>query len=264
MDILEIKDFDPIVSFSNIHSVHSGTIWDRFIYDFELVLIIEGELIFKYDNSQEIVFRAGDILLITPEQHHILYHTKNGPETIISCIHFEFLKGNLFSNKDYSLKREIPIKIETKGDPEIRQLFRKCFDTYSAFSSYKELLLSTILKEILIRVFEYSEGNKKEILSLRMNKMLYYIKKNYNKNITRKKISERFNLAPEYINALFKQELGITPTQYLHRERINRAYIFLSQEKLSVKEVAEKVGFYDQAHFSRTFKKILNISPSKV
>ena len=54
-----------------------------------------------------------------------------------------------------------------------------------------------------------------------------------------------------------------TPFEILKTYRLKRAAQLLSQEKLSVNEVFMMTGFKNRHHFSKTFKKMYNISPSK-
>jgi methylphosphotriester-DNA--protein-cysteine methyltransferase len=58
------------------------------------------------------------------------------------------------------------------------------------------------------------------------------------------------------------KELGVTPTQFLHRERMFRAYRYIRDQWISVKEAAAQVGFDDPFYFSRVFKRIFKRAPS--
>ena len=64
-----------------------------------------------------------------------------------------------------------------------------------------------------------------------------------------------------YLCRLFKRFDQQSPYQYLLRLRMNYAAELLLVPGTLVKEVADKLGFEDQFHFSRTFKKVLGISP---
>lgn len=62
---------------------------------------------------------------------------------------------------------------------------------------------------------------------------------------------------------LFKSELGVSPQQYIERQRIERAKRLLTLNRLSVKEVAAQAGFLNQLYFSRRFQKATGLSPSQ-
>lgn len=55
---------------------------------------------------------------------------------------------------------------------------------------------------------------------------------------------------------------SVSPHQYLHKCRLHQAELLLEHTKLTVKEIADKTGFSDSFHFSKSFKKNFGISPS--
>ncbi|WP_420911246.1 helix-turn-helix domain-containing protein [Priestia aryabhattai] len=71
------------------------------------------------------------------------------------------------------------------------------------------------------------------------------------------------NLSPSHFINSFKQTLGVTPHQYLLKIRIERAKEKLQSSSLPLSEIAYELGFTDQSHFSRHFKKITGIPPLK-
>jgi AraC family transcriptional regulator len=59
----------------------------------------------------------------------------------------------------------------------------------------------------------------------------------------------------------FKQATGLTPRQYLVQIRIERAKSLLRGSELPIVDVAAKVGFADQSHFTTTFRKLTSTTP---
>jgi transcriptional regulator GlxA family with amidase domain len=55
--------------------------------------------------------------------------------------------------------------------------------------------------------------------------------------------------------------LGQSPVDYLRRHRIGLAKELLIRTSLSVKDIAEQVGYAEQSQFSRTFRKSESVSP---
>jgi AraC-like DNA-binding protein len=62
---------------------------------------------------------------------------------------------------------------------------------------------------------------------------------------------------------LFQRYAQETPHAYLTRLKINHAADCIARKNLLVKEAAAEVGFEDPYHFSRVFKKVLGIPPSR-
>lgn len=61
---------------------------------------------------------------------------------------------------------------------------------------------------------------------------------------------------------LFKKLVGTSPMRFYNQLRIRKACDLLSQTDLAIREVGEEVGFADPFYFSRTFKKVMGVSPS--
>lgn len=80
-------------------------------------------------------------------------------------------------------------------------------------------------------------------------------------NLGLKELSSLVGMSPHYFSQLFKQSTGTTPHQYVISRRIARAKQLLTQNQLSIDEVAQTVGFCDRSHLHRHFKRALGITP---
>jgi len=76
-------------------------------------------------------------------------------------------------------------------------------------------------------------------------------------------IASSLNLSESRFRHLFKQELGISPTQYLKIVRLGQARELLTSSFLTIKEVAVRVGFNDISHFVRDYKNLFGQTPSE-
>jgi AraC family transcriptional regulator len=68
-------------------------------------------------------------------------------------------------------------------------------------------------------------------------------------------------LSPCHFSLAFKRSVGMSPHQYVIRERINRARQLLAEGRLSIIEVANSVGFSNQSHFTETFHRVTGLTP---
>ena len=60
---------------------------------------------------------------------------------------------------------------------------------------------------------------------------------------------------------VFKRHTGLTPVEYINSIKISHVKELLSHTDLSMSEIAESTGFYDQNYISRVFKKHTGVSP---
>ena len=72
-----------------------------------------------------------------------------------------------------------------------------------------------------------------------------------------------FNINTSYLGQLFKNETGEMFTNYLNQVRIEKARELLLKTNLKINEITEKVGYLNQSHFFRNFKKLTGVSPAE-
>lgn len=75
-------------------------------------------------------------------------------------------------------------------------------------------------------------------------------------------IAHELNTSPSVLIRRFKQEMGITPLQYLMYKRINHAKKLLAETDLDVVSVATRCGFFSQSHLTRHFSKHFGVPPA--
>ena len=68
-------------------------------------------------------------------------------------------------------------------------------------------------------------------------------------------------LSPAVFAKQFKRSTGLPPHRYLIQRRVERAKALLKDRRLSVAEVAQTVGFFDQSHLVRHFKGWVGVTP---
>ncbi len=77
-----------------------------------------------------------------------------------------------------------------------------------------------------------------------------------------KDLAAKIFVSPDYLRQLFRKEYGESIIHYLIRKRMEHAAHMLRSSDLPVKTIAERCGFHDPYHFSRTFKQIIGMSPT--
>ena len=88
-----------------------------------------------------------------------------------------------------------------------------------------------------------------------------YIEQNFQNDISVVDIPNRLGINRSYFGKIFKQTLKQTPQEFLINYRMIKATELLRLTKMSIGDISKAVGYENQLHFSRAFKKIYNISP---
>jgi len=74
-------------------------------------------------------------------------------------------------------------------------------------------------------------------------------------------LAQACNLSRGYFIHAFRETTGMTPYQWLLRERISRARTLLLETDASLSDVAIACGFSDQSHFTRVFSTVVGTTP---
>jgi AraC-like DNA-binding protein len=150
-------------------------------------------------------------------------------------------------------------------DADILQLFRKAHRTFESSSSNleRDSLLMELFAEIIFR-HSGNQTNSQRIKSERyaIRRVCEYLEENLAENILLKDLSEIANLSPFHFSRTFLLEKGLPPHAYQTQLRIIRAkHLLRTGETLS--SVASILGFADQSHFTRHFKRIVGTTPGQ-
>ncbi len=89
-----------------------------------------------------------------------------------------------------------------------------------------------------------------------------YMREHYMDDIDISSFSASMGFTSAYLTKIFNRYKGDTPLKYLTDIRIHEAKQLLSDTSLPIREVGEKVGYPDQFHFSKTFRKLTGMNPT--
>jgi AraC family transcriptional regulator len=105
----------------------------------------------------------------------------------------------------------------------------------------------------------YSDG----LSRLRLRRVLDYIHSHLDQDLSIAELAALLQLSPHYFVHLFKQAMGLSPYQYLLRQRVEQAKNLLKDPSLSIADVAYRVGFANQSHLNRHFKRVVGVTPGQ-
>lgn len=90
-----------------------------------------------------------------------------------------------------------------------------------------------------------------------------WVKTDYAKNITFQQFADEHHVSLSYLSREFKEQTGVTFSEYLTQYRIKKAKEFLDSGLQRTAEVGEMVGYQDPKHFRTVFKKVTGITPTE-
>lgn len=263
MKIINPAEIDPTIRIANYFETKPNDNWGpRTIPDWEIILVVSGR--FSYETGDgNIVLRAGDVLLIPPAVSHTFRRINSRGKAVISCIHGEMMTTGTWAGGNYRLEPAPQTVTHIGGQSFIKNSFREAARLFEGYDRYRQARLKSIVRLIWLTLAEYWQEDCRVRFSPRMEEMIRFLKEHLADPVSRLDLARHFDLTPQHINAVFKRELGLSPTQFIHRERVMLAYRYIQIDKVSVLTAAERVGFSDQFYFSKVFKKIMGFSPSR-
>src|SRR5690606_12118798 len=99
--------------------------------------------------------------------------------------------------------------------------------------------------------------------SLIVKKAIDYILLNLSHPLFLEQIAKQIHITPTYLSRRFKQVTGETIIDFINRKRVEEAAVYLRRGNISVTEAAFLVGYNDLNYFSKVFKKIMSVTPSR-
>lgn len=118
--------------------------------------------------------------------------------------------------------------------------------------------LTGILENFISKVSQVKEKKKK----IKIDRMVDYIKQNFTSRITADDVAREGELSVSRALHLFKEETGLTISDYIKKLRIDYSKYLLLNTDISLADSAIEAGFFDQSHFTKTFKRIERMTPS--
>lgn len=109
-----------------------------------------------------------------------------------------------------------------------------------------------------MRLLRKNAGTSKPITSC-----LEYIYAHIKERITIEDLAAHTQLSTSYLSRLFKEEIGISVSDYIREKKVEKAQNLLKYCDFSLIEIANYLSFSSQSHFIQSFKKLVGMTPKK-
>ena len=96
-----------------------------------------------------------------------------------------------------------------------------------------------------------------------MKESIAFVAENYAADLSVADLARRANLSESQFARIFRRQTETSPAQYIVQTRINAARTLLETTDKLLTDIAAETGFYDHAHFVKTFKRIVGTTPSR-
>jgi len=231
---------------------HAHNFWQaEYIKCGERKYIIEGK---------EILHGAGDFIFIPPGKIH--------SSTVLAAELEQFnLKFN-FNDTTRLISNIGNDKLLFTDKKRVESILHQMVEENSIQKPHYAIILKALIIELLIIIFRTVKDNvNPEYVSFawsgKIKKAKEHILLNYREIDSVDCLIKVAGMKRTLFYSEFKRVTGYTPINYLNKIKIDKAADFISQKEISLKNIANRVGFEDIYYFHRMFKKIKGISPGK-
>lgn len=224
-----------------------------------MIYMVSGKVTYSL-NGEKVVLCKGDVLFISegtfracdndpegPHQKYSAHFRGSGHPVLRPLLENAYLYGQI-RNSDYFKQRFSMLLLEwfDRGDGH-------------------DLICEGVLLELLGLTLKSIRRNevtvqKQELL----NQLQTYILHNHCKPLRLTDLADHVQRSPNHITKIFRQVLKQTPIDYIHQVKISIGYEMLRNNRLTVAEVSDHLGYCEQSYFHRIFKKFTGVAPSAV
>ena len=225
-----------------------------------LGIIVNGEVDCIID-FQNYSVSENSIIMLSPGQVHQYIIERDlyalmlafNPILLDDKIHYQLEQSSIFHSPVY--RAEECADLCTMFELLSRQ------NNISAGRYLAKAIISIMADRIIQQCCKMNQGSSRRVdLLLNFRKLL-------NENITEERrpgfYADKLNISPIYLNEIVKDMTGQSSSQYIKNEIVLLAKRELFHTSDSVKEIAYRLGFTDNAYFTRLFTETAGVSPNK-
>ena len=130
-----------------------------------------------------------------------------------------------------------------------------------------DVVCQNIIEILVVKLRRAKHVTIQENKPKRMNRSValvqHYINQNYTDALTLDILAKVGNINKYYLAHIFKEDIGVSPIEYLNHIRIKEAKNLLETTNYTIAEVARFNGFSSQSFFSQAFRREVNQTPSE-
>ena len=147
------------------------------------------------------------------------------------------------------------------ADSDVSAIFERYERTVQMCWSWKRYrkMIRDLTNELMDAIEELQKNREKKPIQ----EAKRMIEDGYREQITLSDISDALGLSAPYFSALFKNETGITVSQYITNVRMSEAKRLLLASQDPISQIAGQVGYSDEKYFMRVFKKEIGLTISE-
>ena len=245
------------------HSSHPLNKHPHFHDCHQILFIVKGTVDFCV-NGKMLRAVAGDIAIFSRYENHSVSGCSDEYERFV--LHIDPFVVNRKSPV-YSLLTDRPVDFcniinVSSYRAEITDMFNRILREHNSGSKLADEMEQLLVKQLLIAIYRCTSINFDNTYDDVVARIKRQFENEYHKPFTLAMLAKQQNLSISSLSHRFRAATGVSVIEYLQSCRMANAKQMLAETECSIGEIVEKCGFSDNSNFSRTFRKLTNMSPS--
>jgi AraC family transcriptional regulator len=270
LDSCELNIFETHQEANNVNLVFG---------DLVLTTMLKGKKVMHLFDKPGFDYMPGESVIVPPHEVMKIDFPEASWDNPTQCIALS-ISGEMIENTFNLLNDRFPDKLLTdqwgidlsyfhlSNNVELTEIINRFIKIgVKDVSKEKDIFASLALKELLIRL---SQTQAREMLEQtykqqagrnRLAFVVDFIKENIRENLTIDLLSSKACMSKSHFSRSFKNELGVSPSDYVLQERLKLARKYLKSSDNQVQEVCFMAGFRNNTYFIRAFKQEFGVTP---
>ncbi len=184
------------------------------------------------------------------------------------CVYFteDFLRR---ATVDFEANQEANLVLSCgPRDPLVRSIAHALADELASEQPAGKLYAESLVNALVVHLMRhYSTDALVPDLAFgglpqnKLRRVTEFIEENLDQDLELATLAREADLSPYHFARSFKQSVGMPPIQFLMERRVERAKLLLHTSDLPLSEIALRVGFKNQSHFTTLFRKYTDMTP---
>lgn len=249
--------------------------------DFVITSMIRGKKVMHLFNQEAFDYYPGETVIVPANETMVIdfpeAQADNPTQCIALAVDEQYVNHTLryldeYYNSDSDNRHEWELRFNQyhfENETEITDIINKLIRICSSSERTKDIYADLNLKELLIRLVQsqhlqqvHTERSEKHNRT-RLHHIINHIQENLTEVINVNDLSRKAYMSRNLFFKWFREQFGLTPLDYINRERIKMAKSLLSDPAIGITTVSRQCGFSDANYFVRLFKKMEGITPGQ-
>lgn len=247
--------------------------------DFVVTSMVRGKKVMHLFNEPAFEYLPGETVIVPANETMVIdfpeAQADNPTQCIALAVDASYVSNtlnylNAFYNTDRPEQHDWKLQFTNyhfDNDTEVTDLINKLIRVCNSGDKSKNIFADLNLKELLIRLVQSQhlhqvavesdkDGNKS-----RLHYVIHYIHENLSEKIAMDTLSRKAYLSRNMFFKYFKEQFGVSPLEFINKERIKLAKQLLADRRNNVSSVSLQCGFSDVNYFVRLFRKMEGVTP---